>query len=141
MSTVAQQLENLATTPGVYIYKDAKGNVLYVGKAKVLRSRVRSYFQDGAVLEPAKQQMVKKISDIGTISTDNETEALVLEANLIREHQPPYNVVLRDDKYYLFIKITKEEFPRVFVTRKIKRDGARYFGPFSSAYSGRRGSG
>ncbi len=169
MSSLKQQLENIPKTPGVYIYKDDKGNVLYVGKAKVLRSRVRSYFRNvtpasaapsrspngrsgepessgsriksgmtvepSPDLEPSKQQMVKKIADIKTISTDTETEALVLEANLIREHQPPYNVVLRDDKYYLFIKVTKEEFPRIFVTRKIKRDGARYFGPFSSAYS------
>jgi len=147
MSSLTQQLQNIPTTPGVYIYKDEKGSVLYVGKAKVLRSRVRSYFNKSSKdnkfskvspaknLDPAKKQMVKKITDIETISTDNETEALVLEANLIRKHQPPYNVVLRDDKYYLFIKITKEEFPRIFVARKIRQDGARYFGPFSSAYS------
>lgn len=128
-----QKLETLPTTPGVYLFKDKKGDILYVGKAKVLRSRVRSYFQPGAQLEPAKQQMVQKITDLETISTDTETESLILEANLIRAHQPPYNVVLRDDKYYLFIKITKEKLPRVFPVRRIQKDGARYFGPYSSA--------
>jgi excinuclease ABC subunit C len=96
---IQHQLHTLPTTPGVYLFKDAKGNVLYVGKAKSLRSRVRSYFREGADLDPAKAQMVKKVADLQTITTDTETEALVLEANLIRKHQPPYNVVLRDDKY------------------------------------------
>ena len=132
---LTQILENIPKTPGVYIYKDATGKILYVGKAKLLRSRVRSYFQESAQLEPAKVQMVKQIADIQTISTDTETEALVLEANLIRKHQPPYNVVLRDDKYYLFIKITSEEFPRVVLTRRIQKGQGKYFGPYSSARS------
>lgn len=135
MSKLTQQLDNIPATPGVYIYKDIKGAVLYVGKAKLLRNRVRSYFQPSAELEPAKQQMVRKVADIETISTDNEVEALIVEANLIRKHQPPYNVVLRDDKYYLFIKITNEELPRVFLTRRIKKGDGRYFGPYSSAKS------
>ncbi len=130
---VNEKLQTLPKTPGVYLFKDTHGGMLYVGKAKSLRSRVRSYFRPEAQLDAFKQQMVKEITDIETITTDNETEALVLEANLINKHQPPYNVILRDDKYYLFIKITKEEFPRVFLTRRLKADGARYFGPYSSA--------
>lgn len=125
----------LASTPGVYLYKNAAGDVLYVGKAKSLRSRVLSYFRDRAALDPAKRQMISRAANIQTISTDTETEALVLEANLIRTHQPPYNVVLRDDKYYLFIKITKEKFPQIFPARKILKDRAQYFGPYSSARS------
>ena len=135
---LTQKIKNLPLLPGVYIYKDARGNILYVGKAKSLRTRVQSYFRDNAALDPAKQEMVAKIADIETITVDSETEALILEANLIRKHQPPYNVVLRDDKYYLFIKITKEEFPRVYPVRKISRDGAKYFGPYSSARSVRQ---
>lgn len=152
---IQSAVEHLPTHPGVYLFKDTKGEVLYVGKAKVLRSRVKSYFSRVSLtpgveektpgvspardLEPAKQKMVEQIADIETITTNNETEALVLEANLIREHQPPYNVILRDDKFYLFIKITtNEDLPRVFPTRKLKNDGARYFGPFSSAASVRK---
>lgn len=134
-ATITQQLKTLPTSPGVYIYKDKSGRVLYVGKAKSLRSRVRSYWQAGANLEAAKEQMIKLVTELETIRVDTENEALVLEANLIRQHQPPYNVVLRDDKYYLFIKITKEEFPRVFPVRRIAKDNARYFGPYSSARS------
>ncbi len=132
---IQQKLNNLPSTPGVYIYKDRAGRVLYVGKAKVLRTRVRSYWRSKVQLEESKIQMVAKIANIETIATDNETEALVLEANLIRQHQPPYNVVLRDDKYYLFIKITAEDQPRVYPVRRFKKDGARYFGPYSSARS------
>lgn len=129
------QLDTLPDTAGIYIYKDAKGHVLYVGKAKVLKHRVRSYFRPAAPLEPAKQQMIRQVTSVETISTDTEIEALVLEANFIRQHQPPYNVVLRDDKYYLFIKITKDKPPRIFPVRRMQKDGARYFGPYSSAAS------
>lgn len=132
-TTLREKLEQLPQRPGVYLFKDKKGAILYVGKAKVLRNRVRSYFQPLATLDPAKHQMVRQVHDLDTISCDSEHEALILEANLIRQHQPPYNVVLTDDKYYLFIKITKEEFPRIFPVRRIKKDGARYFGPYSSA--------
>lgn len=136
MSTIGDRIKQLPTTPGVYLYRDTRESVLYVGKAKNLRSRVQSYFREHANLDPAKQEMVGKIADLETITTDTETEALIVEANLIRKHQPPYNVVLRDDKYYLFIKITVQEtFPRVFPVRRIKRDGARYFGPYSHARS------
>lgn len=132
------QLKNLPDTPGVYLFKDTKGKILYVGKAKVLKHRVRSYFQDNAYLDSSKRRLVKKITDLETITTDTEQEALILEANLIQKHQPPYNVILRDDKFYLFIKITSEKFPRVFLTRRLKKDGSRYFGPYSSAQSIRR---
>src|SRR3989344_59047 len=136
MSDLAHKLATLPTTPGVYLFKNAKGGVLYVGKAKSLRNRVRSYFRPHAALDPAKQQMIPKITDLITITCDNETEALILEATLIRRHLPPYNVILRDDKFYLFIKITtQEEYPRVFPVRRLKKDGARYFGPYSSAAS------
>jgi excinuclease ABC subunit C len=143
MTTLRQQLKALPPSPGVYLFKDTRGRILYVGKAKHLRSRIRSYFslspsperpRAAVGLDPAKQQMVPRIADIETISCDTETEALVLEANLIRQHQPPFNVVLRDDKFYLFIKITtNEQYPRVFPTRRLHKDGARYFGPYSSA--------
>ncbi len=129
------QIRSLSQGPGVYIYKDAAGKILYIGKAKNLRSRVRSYFATGTDLGPAKEKMVSLIASLETISTDTELEALVLEANLVRTNQPPYNVLLRDDKYYLFIKITKENPPRIFPVRKILKDGAKYFGPYSSAAS------
>lgn len=132
---LAEKIKTLPVSPGIYMYKDATGNILYVGKAKHLKNRVRSYFGKSAALEPAKIQMVQKICTIETIATDTELEALVLEANLIRKHQPPYNVLLRDDKYYLFIKITREEIPRIFPVRRMTKDGSRYFGPYSSATS------
>lgn len=127
-------IDNLPVTPGVYLFKNAQGDVLYVGKAKKIRSRVRSYFRPQAALEAAKQRMMGLIEDIETIATDTEHEALVLEANLIQKHKPPYNVILRDDKFYLFIKITRETVPRVLLTRRLQ-DDARYFGPYSSARS------
>ncbi len=129
------KIQSISKAPGVYLFKDAKEEVLYVGKAKSLKSRVRSYFTKSAALGPAKKRMVSLITDVTTISTDSELEALILEATLIHKHQPPYNVLLRDDKYYLFIKISKEDPPRIYPVRKIARDGSRYFGPYSSAYS------
>lgn len=133
VTDLTTQLTTLPTQPGVYLFKNSAGDILYVGKAKHLRTRVRSYFREHANLEPAKAQMVPQISHIETIVTDTENEALILEANLIRQHRPPYNVVLTDDKYYLFIKITREPLPRVFPVRRIQKDGAHYFGPYSSA--------
>lgn len=132
---LSQQLTLVPPNPGIYIFKNAAGGVLYVGKAKKLRSRVLSYFRPAGPLDPAKRALMPLIKNLETISTDTEHEALILEANLIQHHQPPYNVVLRDDKYYLFIKITREEFPRIYLTRRLKKDGARYFGPYSSAQS------
>lgn len=134
-ASLAEKIKSLPASPGIYIYKDSTGKILYVGKAKHLKNRVRSYFGKSAVLELAKIQMVQKVYTIETIATDTELEALVLEANLIRKHQPPYNVLLRDDKYYLFIKITNEEVPRIFPVRRMTKDGSRYFGPYSSASS------
>ncbi|MBI4022177.1 MAG: excinuclease ABC subunit C [Candidatus Andersenbacteria bacterium] len=133
MNVQDHKLKALPRQPGVYIFRNSAGQVLYVGKAKSLRARVLSYFRDHAALEAPKRQMIQQIADLDTITTDTEIEALVLEANLIRQHQPPYNVVLRDDKYYLFIKITTEQYSRVYPVRRLKRDGARYFGPYSSA--------
>jgi excinuclease ABC subunit C len=128
-----EKLAQLPDQPGVYLMKDAGGAVLYVGKAASLRSRVRSYFQPGAGLGPKLQMMVERVANLDYIATDSETEALVLEHNLIKRHRPRYNVRLRDDKKYPYIKITfQEEFPVLMVVRNMERDGAQYFGPFAS---------
>lgn len=127
------QLATLPALPGIYMFKNETDEILYVGKAKALRTRVRSYFRAGTVLDPAKVSMVSQIASVDTIVCHTEIEALILEANLIRQHKPPYNVVLTDDKYYLFIKVTKGTPPRVYPVRRLLQDGARYFGPYSSA--------
>lgn len=126
-----QKLESLATHPGVYLFKDANDKVLYVGKAKNLRNRVRSYFQESRYLSPKTQVMVDKITDLEFIIVDNEVEALMLESNLVKQHKPRYNINLRDDKSFPYIRVTSEPVPRVFVTRKIIRDGSKYFGPYT----------
>lgn len=128
---VEQKLANLSKMPGVYLFRDSDGKVLYVGKAKNLRSRVRSYFQPGKNLDPKTQVMVDKVRDLETIIVDNELEALILESNLIKKYKPRYNVTLRDDKSYPYIRITSEPFPRIFVTRKIVKDGSKYLGPYT----------
>lgn len=130
-----EKLSNLPTSPGVYIMKDENGNVIYVGKAVNLRNRVRQYFQNFQAMPPKTKLMVKKIKDLDYIVTDNEVEALILECNLIKEYRPKYNVLLRDDKNYQYIKITNEMFPRLVTTRKVEKDGSRYFGPYVSGYS------
>jgi excinuclease ABC subunit C len=130
-ATLEEKLENLPTGPGVYQHKDADGKVLYVGKAKNLRNRVRQYFQKSRSLEPRIDRMLAKATDLDIIVTDSEVEALILEANLIKKLKPRYNVNLKDDKSYPYIVITKEPYPRVFVTRQIRRDGSRYFGPYT----------
>ena len=130
-----EKLSNLPTSPGVYIMKDENGNVIYVGKAVNLRNRVRQYFQNSQDMPPKTKLMVKKIKDLDYIVTDNEVEALILECNLIKEYRPKYNVLLRDDKNYQYIKITNEMFPRLVTTRKVEKDGSRYFGPYVSGYS------
>lgn len=112
----------------------ADGEILYIGKAISLRSRVRSYFQEGAVHHPRTAAMVEKVADVRTIVVTNEIEALILEANLIKRHQPPFNVRLRDDKRYPYLKVTNEPFPRVVFTRMVRNDGARYFGPYTNAH-------
>ncbi|MEK7670616.1 MAG: excinuclease ABC subunit UvrC [Bacteroidota bacterium] len=129
--TLPEKLENLPAGPGVYQHKDADGKVLYVGKAKNLRSRVRQYFQKSRSVEPRIDRMLSKATDLEIIVTDSEVEALILEANLIKKLKPRYNVNLKDDKSYPYIVITKEPYPRVFVTRQIRRDGSRYFGPYT----------
>jgi excinuclease ABC subunit C len=113
---------------------DAGGKILYIGKAISLRSRVRSYFQESAGHGPRKHSMVERVVDVRTIVVSNEVEALILEANLIKRHQPPFNVRLRDDKRYPYLKVTNEPFPRVAYTRTVADDGARYFGPYTNAH-------
>jgi excinuclease ABC subunit C len=133
--SLEEKLSNLPTLPGVYQFKDREGTVLYVGKAKNLRNRVRQYFHRSQALEPRIATMVEKTSDVEIITTDSEVEALILEANLIKSHKPRYNVSLKDDKSYPYIVITNEPYPRVFVTRRIYRDGSRYFGPYTDVHT------
>jgi excinuclease ABC subunit C len=130
---VAQKLKSLPAKPGCYIYRDERGDVLYVGKALSLRSRVRTYFQKSTIHSNRIARMVSKIATLEWIVVDSELEALVLECNLIKEYRPPYNVRLRDDKSYPYVVITKEAFPRVMFTRRLRKDGSKYFGPYSGA--------
>ncbi|MCM1988446.1 excinuclease ABC subunit UvrC [Oceanirhabdus seepicola] len=124
-------LKNLPQSPGVYLMKSSTGEIIYVGKAKVLKNRVRQYFQSSKNHSEKVIQMVKNISEFEYIVTDSEVEALILECNLIKKYTPRYNVLLKDDKHYPFIKVTiQEEFPRVFVSRNFVNDGAKYFGPY-----------
>ncbi|MEQ1857155.1 MAG: excinuclease ABC subunit UvrC [Longimicrobiales bacterium] len=128
-----ERLAKLATQPGVYLFRDERGTVLYVGKAKSLRSRVRSYFQAGADLSAKNRELVRAVDSVETLVVASEAEALILEANLIKEHRPRFNILLRDDKKYPYIKVTmREPFPRVYVTRRIVNDGSRYFGPYTA---------
>jgi excinuclease ABC subunit C len=132
--TLAEKLARLPDRPGVYIYRDGKAQVLYVGKATSLRSRVRSYFQEARPRDPKTDALVRQIRDLEYIVTDNELEALMLEANLVRRHRPRYNIILRDDKHYPFLKLTTNEaFPRLLVARRVQDDGASYYGPFYPA--------
>ena len=133
--TVQDKLKLLPGQPGCYIYKDEKGDVLYVGKAISLKNRVRSYFQESTRHGIRIARMVSKIRDLEWIVVDSELEALVLECNLIKQHRPPFNVRLRDDKSYPYITVTNEPYPRVLFTRKVRKDGARYFGPYTSAFN------
>jgi excinuclease ABC subunit C len=120
----------LPTGPGVYLYKDAAATVLYVGKAKNLRSRVRSYFLDERLAEAKTGSLIQEAAELDYILLDNEKEALALENNLIKQYKPRFNVLLRDDKTYPYIKLTAEQWPRVYVTRRVRKDGATYFGPY-----------
>ncbi len=131
---IKTKLENLPAGPGVYQFKDSAGRVIYVGKAKVLKNRVKSYFHT-KTLYPRTEAMIKKIDDIEIITTDSEVEALILEINLIKEIKPRYNVNLKDDKSYPYIVITNEPYPRVFPTRRKRTDGSRYFGPYTDVKS------
>lgn len=126
------KLENLPAKPGVYLMKDVSGKIIYVGKALSLRNRVRSYFLDKPPDHPKISNLISRISDFDIIATDSEMEALILEANLIKEHKPRYNVNLKDDKRYPYLKVTFEPYPRVLVVRRVKEDKARYFGPYTN---------
>ena len=129
-----EKLASLPTEPGVYQFKNAAGTVIYVGKAKSLRSRVRSYFLESRVAEAKTDTLVREAVEVGAILVDNEREALALENNLIKQLQPRFNVLLRDDKTYPYIQLTAyENFPRVYVTRRLKKDGSLYFGPYFPA--------
>lgn len=129
-------LDRLPRRPGVYLFRDGEGEILYVGKAKSLRPRVRSYFRGDGAQSIKTRELVRRIRDVETLVVGSEAEALILEANLIKEHHPRFNIQLRDDKRYPYIKVTVQEpFPRVFVTRTVRNDGARYFGPFTAVGS------
>ncbi len=134
-----EKAAQLPESPGVYLFKDAGGTVLYVGKARSLRSRVRSYFLESRWMDAKTGSLAREIADLETIVVDNEREALALEHNLIKKYRPKFNVVLRDDKTYPYIKFTAaEKYPRVYFTRRIKKDGSIYFGPYFPASLARR---
>ena len=133
------KLDYLPVSPGVYIYRNARGTIIYVGKAVSLRSRVRSYFQESRDLDLKTQRLVSEIDDLEYIVTDNEVEALILESNLVKKNQPRYNIKLKDDKSFPYLKLTvNEPYPRIFITRRIRKDGALYYGPFLPASYARR---
>ena len=133
--TLNEKLKLVPTSPGVYFFKNRRGKVIYIGKAKNLRNRVRSYFQKGRVEGPKLAVLVSKIADLEWIVTDSEREALILEANMVKEYKPRYNVTLKDDKSFPYIRVTNEEFPRIFPTRRIVRDGSRYLGPYTDVHT------
>jgi excinuclease ABC subunit C len=134
-----EKLESLPSSPGVYLFKDSKGKILYVGKGKNLRKRVLSYFREKDHSSAKTRVLIKKVSDVDFIITGSEKEALILESNLIKHHQPRYNVVLRDDKRYLVLRLDqKEDYPRLSLVRSIRKDGALYFGPYASAQAVRQ---
>ncbi|SVB66758.1 uncharacterized protein METZ01_LOCUS219612, partial [marine metagenome] len=130
----SRNIKQVPTEPGVYFFKDNSGDIIYIGKAKHLRNRVRSYFQKSKYQSPKNISMVKRINNIEWLVVRNEVEALLTEANLIKQHQPHYNVNLKDDKSFPYIRITKEPYPRVFITREIVHDGSKYFGPYTDVY-------
>lgn len=132
------KVKQVPTKPGVYFFKNETGEIIYIGKAKHLRNRVRSYFQNSKHQSAKNISMIKRIADIEWIVVRTEVEALLTEANLIKKHQPHYNINLRDDKSFPYIRITKEPYPRVFITREIIRDGSKYFGPYTDVRHLRR---
>ena len=134
MFDIEEELKKLPASPGVYIMHNAQDNIIYVGKAVILKNRVRQYFQSSRNLSPKIVQMVSQIARFEYIVTDSELEALVLECNLIKEHRPKYNTMLKDDKTYPYIKVTvNEPYPRIIMTRSMKKDKAKYYGPYTSA--------
>ena len=132
------KVKQVPTKPGVYFFKNEGGEIIYIGKAKHLRNRVKSYFQNSKHQSAKNISMIKRIADIEWIVVGSEVEALLTEANLIKKHQPHYNINLRDDKSFPYIRITKEPYPRVFITREIIRDGSKYFGPYTDVRHLRR---
>ncbi len=134
LADLRQTLSRIPALPGVYLMMGRENEILYIGKAISLRHRVRSYFQEHAVLHPRTAAMVERVVGVRTIVVSNEVEALILEADLVKRHQPPYNVRLRDDKRFPYLKVTNEPFPRVVFTRMPQDDGARYFGPYTNAH-------
>ena len=129
---ILEKVSHLPTTPGVYLWRDKYQRIIYVGKAINLRNRVRSYVQQDVNRSVKVTAMMRRVWDVETIQTKTEMEALILEATLIKEHHPKYNIMLRDDKTYPYVKVTvQEEYPRLFMTRRLERDGAKYFGPFT----------
>lgn len=136
MFNLEEELKKLPEKPGVYIMLDKKGEIIYVGKAKSLKNRVRSYFQSTKGNHPKVNAMIRNIHEFEYIIVDNEVESLILESNLIKKNRPKYNILLRDDKQYPYIKVTlNEKYPRVIKTRQVLKDGAKYFGPYPSAYA------
>ena len=131
---LTNKLKQAPTDPGVYQFFNSKNKIIYIGKAKNIKNRVRSYFQNSKNKSSKTITLVKNIENIDWIIVRNEVEALMTEANLIKKHQPRYNIDLRDDKSYPFIRITNESYPQVFMTRKIVRDGSKYYGPFTDSY-------
>src|ERR1700674_3696446 len=127
------KVSQLPLLPGVYLYKDEHGTVIYVGKAKNLRSRVRSYFSDERLADVKTGTLISDARDVEYILVDNNKEALALENNLIKQWKPRFNILLRDDKTYPYIKLTSKKYPRVYVTRRLRKDGAFYYGPFFPA--------
>jgi len=132
--SIKNKLDNLPANPGVYQFFDKSQKIIYVGKAKNLRNRVRSYFQNG-ITSPKTLAMVSKVEDLQLIVTDSEVEALVLENNLIKEHKPRYNINLKDDKSFPYIRVTNEPYPQIYPTRNIEKDGSKYFGPYTEVKS------
>src|SRR6202161_834900 len=131
---LSQKAANLPTDAGVYLFKDVLGSILYVGKSRSLRNRVRSYFLESRSLDAKTGSLVREIADFDYIVVDNNREALALENNLIKQNQPKFNILLRDDKTYPYIRYTAfEKYPRVYVTRRLKKDGSIYFGPYFPA--------
>src|SRR5437870_13758249 len=131
---LAAKLEHLPDKPGVYLMKGKRGEILYIGKANILADRVRSYFLRGADLTPKTSLLLSLVTDIETLVTRSELEALILENNLIKRHRPRFNVVLRDDKQYPYLRLPiKEAFPRFSIVRRIQKDGALYYGPYVPA--------
>ena len=138
MQPIKDTVKNIPKDPGVYFFKNNKNDIIFIGKAKNIRNRVRTYFQKNKYQSPKNISMIKRIVDVEWIVVRNEVEALLTEANLIKKHQPFYNVNLKDDKSFPFIRITNEPYPRVFITREIVRDGSKYFGPYTDVIYLRR---